>query len=30
MPLTLEPLAHLLVILLGGAAGFYLMHRFAR
>jgi hypothetical protein len=30
MPLTLLPLVHLLVVLLGGIAGFYLMHRFAR
>jgi hypothetical protein len=30
MPLTLLPLAHMLIILVAGAGGFYLMHVFAR
>jgi hypothetical protein len=30
MPLTLLPLAHMLMILVTGAVGFYLMHVFAR
>jgi hypothetical protein len=30
MPLALIPLVHMLMVLVGGVAGFYLMHRFAR
>jgi hypothetical protein len=30
LPLEVLPLVHILTVLVGGAIGFYLMHRFAQ